>query len=138
LNISNNNINDTFLESYIKENFISLLENLENINISFNKITENSLLNIEEIFKNQKKLNQIKLSYNPIESSLIEYLTRLLDKEDDIFDEFIENISELKKEFKLYFSKTAESVVFNFSSSSIFNSKKNSKLLSSVFQFDKY
>jgi hypothetical protein len=163
LNISNNFIDDMFLESYVSENFVNLLENLEVIDLSHNRISDLSINNLEIIIKSQKRINKIKLNHNPIENSFVQYInsrseenreealelknqsdiieikncskeeilqnhissnnlscltpgaTKLITDENEymqhyLFCEFIENLCEIKKDFKLVFSKSNEEI----------------------------
>lgn len=170
LNISDNFIDDLFLEKYVSENFINLFENLEVINLSNNRITDLSINNLEIIINNQKRINKIKLNNNPIENSFVQYLNsmggdenkekeleikkhsdtididnctkvggsnncnssnllsgltpgaqRLISDENEymqhyLFCEFIENLCEIKKDFKLVFSKSHEEIFYSLGS----------------------
>lgn len=128
LEVSNNFLDDIILDAYVTENFIHLFENLEYINFSYNQITHNSLTNLENILKNQKKLNKIKLSGNPVEYSFVEYFSNSIEREDSYVhvNEFIENLNDIKKEFKIVLSKKAENSINSNTSptSTGFSSKK--------------
>jgi hypothetical protein len=125
LNISNNSICDKLFDVYVSDNLIHLLENLEELNISHNRITTDSCKNIEHIIQNQKKIKEIKFNKNPIENFFSEYIldvgkhanvkshsssqdpfhksnsltelkhTNRVNEEDEAFSHFLDNLMEI-------------------------------------------
>jgi hypothetical protein len=153
INLSNNLFDDSFFEMYLNEEYFHVLENLEKINLSFNKITDAGLAHLEEIIKKQKKLKFLKLKFTPVETSFIEYLRSKKQQDGEVirlrsddftkysnryaFEDFLESVFENKCELKIVFSKQMDNLLYTLtgSSSSSFFTKKN-RAISKIIQIE--